>query len=271
MAPDSRHFYIIADFHTHTTYSHGKGSVEDNVRAGRERGLRFVGIADHGPANLFGIGVKDLDAYQDIRREAERCNLKYGDVEALTCAEANIITRDGDLDVPLAVARNLDVVLAGLHVMIRGKTASDSWVLAGRNFIARYSRWLRRRARVDNTKAVIEAVMKNPIDVITHPDFGVSIDTEELASACARTGAALEINARHASSSEDFIKTAAKQGVLFCVGSDAHCPEEVGDLECALHAAARSGLASDRIVNSAETFGERKVNWRNKWWKKVDL
>ena len=39
---------IIADYHTHTVYSHGKGSIEDNVKVAIEKNIEKIGISDHG-------------------------------------------------------------------------------------------------------------------------------------------------------------------------------------------------------------------------------
>ena len=36
-------YELLYDLHTHTTYSHGKGSIEDNVREAFNQGLEFVG------------------------------------------------------------------------------------------------------------------------------------------------------------------------------------------------------------------------------------
>ena len=32
---------ILADYHTHTVYSHGKGSIEDNVKVAISKGVVF--------------------------------------------------------------------------------------------------------------------------------------------------------------------------------------------------------------------------------------
>ena len=48
---------ITADYHTHTNYSHGKGTPEENVLAAIEKGLRRIAISEHAGAHLF-YGVR---------------------------------------------------------------------------------------------------------------------------------------------------------------------------------------------------------------------
>ena len=43
---------ILADYHTHTVYSHGKGSIEDNVKVAISKGIKKIGISDHGYKNV---------------------------------------------------------------------------------------------------------------------------------------------------------------------------------------------------------------------------
>ena len=38
---------FIGDYHTHTNYSDGKGSVMDNALAARQRGLKEIAVTDH--------------------------------------------------------------------------------------------------------------------------------------------------------------------------------------------------------------------------------
>ena len=68
-------YRIIADFHTHTRYSHGKGSIEDNVLAARRKGLEKIAITDHGFRHIrIGIKPNDVDK---MREEVQRLNDKY--------------------------------------------------------------------------------------------------------------------------------------------------------------------------------------------------
>ena len=43
---------ILADYHTHTIYSHGKGTIEDNVKVAILKGIETIGISDHGYGHL---------------------------------------------------------------------------------------------------------------------------------------------------------------------------------------------------------------------------
>ena len=50
-------YKMIADYHTHTIFSHGKGTIEDNVDWAIKKGLKEIAISDHGPGHLT-YGVK---------------------------------------------------------------------------------------------------------------------------------------------------------------------------------------------------------------------
>ena len=56
-----KQYRMIYDHHTHTIYSHGKGTILDNVRVAAAKGIRSIAITDHGEytarAALFGRGA----------------------------------------------------------------------------------------------------------------------------------------------------------------------------------------------------------------------
>ena len=53
-----RGYKILYDYHTHTVFSHGKGSIEDNVLSARKLGLKAVAISDH--------SVREAELHQKI-------------------------------------------------------------------------------------------------------------------------------------------------------------------------------------------------------------
>jgi putative hydrolase len=244
---------VFADYHTHTQYSHGSGTILDNARAAQKQGLEVLGIADHGPANWGHIGSTDLRVFDQIIAETKRVQQEISGLTILAGTEANIISYEGDLDIPVSLQKKLDQVLAGFHITIRPKSFHDGVKFLANRVTERLSPSQKQQARNDNTKAVVASVYHNDIDIITHPGLGISIDTPELARACVKNNTALEINTLHGVKSIAFIKAAAKEGVKFAIGSDAHQPERVGCLAAGVQAAQQAGLKPEQVINIKST------------------
>ncbi|TLM99921.1 PHP domain-containing protein, partial [bacterium] len=90
---------FFADYHTHTTYSDGRGSVRENVEAALARGLEAIGITDHGPKNI-GAGVAKAETYLAIKNEVRALAGEYEKINILVGAEADITGVDGSIDIP---------------------------------------------------------------------------------------------------------------------------------------------------------------------------
>ncbi len=244
---------VVADYHTHTRHSHGTGTVLQNARAAAARGLEAVGIADHGPRMYPWLGVRSPGTYDRIRREAREA-ARLTEVRVLTAAECNVVTPDGDLDLAARDLRKLDMVLAGLHLMVVPPSLSAAARLLLPNVGPwRWSGRARARARQTNTKALVEAVRRHPVDIVTHPGLHLPVDTRELARACAARGTRMEISSAHRETDEVYVRAAAREGVEFVLSSDAHRPSRVGDLEAALRVARRAGLSPERVYNVARS------------------
>lgn len=244
--------YLFADYHTHTRYSHGRGTVRDNVKAALVKGLEEIAISDHGPAHMFGIGMESVSVLDRIRQDATSAMEKHPGIKVLVGIESNVISVDGTLDLPPQFREKVDVMQAGLHLMVR----PSSWIAGLLFYSLHYFRWLgapiRSRSRIANTEAVVNAVYHNDVDIITHPGHRMDIDTLALARACAETNTALEINTSHRHITPEFIEVAAKQGAQFVIGSDAHTPERVADFDWGITLARQVGLTSEQIRNARE-------------------
>ena len=78
---------LTGDYHTHTPYSHGKNTVEENVARAKELGLKQIGISDHGFSHVaFGVRRRQIEAY---KADCKAATEKYG-VEVLVGIEAYI-------------------------------------------------------------------------------------------------------------------------------------------------------------------------------------
>jgi putative hydrolase len=238
---------VIADYHTHTVYSHGRGSIEDNVRAALDKGLKIIGITDHGPGHFF-IGIRGVPAFRRMQKEIQKMRYKYPEIEILFGVEANIVDTDGTIDVPLPIMRELDILLVGYHKMVMPRSIAAA-VIGAKNFIAGWTGHASEELRRKNTAAITAAVRRYPIDAITHPGLQVDIDTAELAHVCAEYGTALEINSSYGKELDGYIKTALATDARLVINSDAHTPARVGDFAAAYALVERVGVPRERIIN----------------------
>ncbi len=240
---------FFADWHTHSRYSDGRGTIEENVLAALSRGLDQLAVTDHGPRNI-GVGVKGIESYLRISEEIGALNREYRGITIKAGAEADIIALDGTIDLPARIIDRLDILTVGLHPYVLPATPGGLWSVVGINQLAQVSRSARQKARINNTKALKEAVNKYDIDFISHPDLKMPVDIAELSSVCTARGVALEINTGHHYDKEELVRVAAKTGVNFVVNSDAHFPETVGDLALGGALLEKFKVEAERVLNA---------------------
>jgi putative hydrolase len=237
----------IADFHTHTRWSHASGSIADNLRAAEQIGLKELGIAEHGP-NLLFVGVPRRK-WPGLSKNLKE-NRQTGTTRLLFNIEANVVSTNGDIDRPASITKELDMLLVGLHPRVLPVGLSSYWAYYGLRWLALLSRSQRHRLYDTFSQAMILCVEKHKVDIITHPGYGLPIDTEELARTCARRGTKLEINCRHTDAIAKDIAIAAKVSQIeFVIGSDAHHPGEVGRFEAGYRLIKALRIDRERIKN----------------------
>lgn len=241
-------YRLSYDLHTHTTFSHGKGSIEDNVRAAAARGLKTVGISDHGPGHVtYGIKRRNISV---MRKEVERLKPLYPEIGILLGIEANIINPSGKLDVTEEELRQFDYLLAGYHYGVFGENPAFALGLHVQNFVV--SGWLHTSTKTQkklNTELTVRAIYENNIKILTHPGDKGSFDIGEIALACADRGTLMEISTWHDWLTVDGIREASKTDARFVISSDAHTPERIGDCQGAVDRIIEAGLDFERVVN----------------------
>jgi len=235
---------VFADYHTHTVYSHGMGSIRENVEAAIEAGLEKIGIADHGYMHLgFGVRYENFDL---MRNEIERLKTEYREIEILLGVEANILDIEGRIDVDEHIRDIVDYVMAGYHFGSR----PTHMVRGSMNHALNYIKPLNHLSKEYNTRALVNAMKRNEIFIISHPGAKASIDLDRVAKAAIETDTALEINSSHGHLSLEELLQIKDTGVKFAIGSDAHRPSDVGDFTDALQRVEKAGISQQQIINS---------------------
>ncbi|MBQ8749932.1 MAG: PHP domain-containing protein [Clostridia bacterium] len=236
---------ILGDYHTHTVYSHGKGSVLENAIVAKEKGLKEIAITDHGFSHIaFNLKRSKL---KDLRRDIDEAMEKTG-VKIYLGVEANLMNYDGDVDITEEDLKTLEVVVMGFHKGIKNGIKSFFGFSMG-NILADYFKCHSKKRIEKNTQSYIKAVEKYPIDIISHLNLTAKVDVKRVAEACARTNTHIELNGKRIHFNEEEVKAMLETDVKFVISSDAHTPDRVGDDTLGMQVATMYNIPLERIVN----------------------
>lgn len=248
---------ITGDFHTHGSFSHGHGSAMENARVAHEKGLKSIAITEHGMNILIG-GLREKE-FEWSKKEIAAAQAAYPDVRIYYGIEADIISPDGEIDIPESLKDEFEVVLLGMHYFVWGTRFVNVVRIVWRNFFRRFIR-NKDRLREINTAALEKAMHRYKIDALSHlgtsmPDF----DIVRVAKACEETDTCIEINNKHCSLDFEQLRFLATTGCKYLVGSDAHDPERVGDVEAVLDMALEAGIDIKNILNVNGTYIPKRL------------
>jgi histidinol-phosphatase (PHP family) len=234
----------VIDLHVHTARcGHASGTIADYVEAARLAGISTIAFTDHLPLpdgypTEYAMDWPQLPQYvRDVcdARDAARAS---GGPEVLLGIEADWIPGFELLVSGALRSHEFDVVLGSVH-MIGGWAFDDPDRREG------YDAWTPDALWERFFDDLASAASTGLYDVMAHPDlvkkfrFGPDSDPqawyEEAASVFAENGVAIEVNTAGLRKpcaelypSMPFLKACRKRGVPATLGSDAHCPAEVG-------------------------------------------
>ena len=222
---------FVADLHVHTVASgHAYSTVKEIACAAAEKGLAMIALTDHGPGMPGGA-----HAYHFSNQIAIPDSL-FG-VRVLKGIEANVMDRQGKLDLDDFRLGKLDVVAVGLHTVCTPY------------------------GTVQENTAMMLAAMRNPfVDVVVHPgNPEYLIDEETMVKEAFRCGVALEVNnssltvSRKGSQShcDNIVGLAKVYGTKLIVGSDSHYCETVGVFSVAAELLEKYNIPAEQVLNTS--------------------
>ncbi len=242
---------INADYHSHTKYSHGKGTILDNYEMASAKGIKYLAITDHGLDHMiFGLRESDLPK---MRKEIDDINASSLSTKVLLGIEMNFKGENGEIDYPRKYPGLLDIVVCGYHKTALPSSIKDAFKIFVPSLIS--SKWQTKRQKTAATKMYINAIKKYKIDIISHINREIKTDVLEIAKVAEEYGTYLELSSRHCDLTDDeYDQIFNKTNVKFVLNSDAHKVNNIGKVDFALSIIKKFNVPIERIDNIGNRF-----------------
>ena len=235
------------DYHTHTIYSHGKGTIEENVLAAQKIGLKEIAITDHGFRHMM-YNVRRMD-FRYMREDVEFVKKKYPDINVYLGLETNLTSRFGKADVLSSDMPGLDLLICGYHKFVLPDKLSDFFKFFLPNFVFSNTDKNSKKTIARNTDAYIKLLESYDVDIVSHINYGIRADAVEVARACKHFGTYVELNGKRISMTDEDLAKIAAEDVEFICDSDAHSVGRVGDFSVPVACIERVGIPYSQIAN----------------------
>ena len=236
---------LRGDLHMHTTATDGRDSLEAMAAAAHAAGRSYIAITDHSKALAMANGLDERGALEHAAR-VRALNGRFEGLTLLAGIECDIL-EDGRMDLADDCLAQLDIVVASVH-----------------------SRFNQDEAQM--TDRVLRALECPWVDVLGHPTGRLllkrepaRVNMEQVATAAARHGVALEINCQpHRLDLNDaHARLARERGARLVVSTDAHSANELGNLRWGALLARRAWLEPDAVLNTRTVDELRPLLRRN--------
>ena len=221
----------VMDLHTHTIASgHAYNTIYEMARSASEKGLKLLGVTDHGPAMKSAVPRNYFNNFKMLPRELYGVKVMFG-------CELNILDYEGNVDLELPMLMKQDFTVASIH---------KACYQVG--------------TRAQNTDAYINAMANPYVQIIGHPDdTEIPVDYEGLVCAAKKHHVLLEMNSESLHPRCARVGTYAnylimleqckKYDVPIILDSDAHCEVDVGNHKRSQSILSQVGFPQELVIN----------------------
>ena len=227
------------DLHIHSTKSAcGYSTLNEILSYSSEKNMELIAVTDHGPfeTNNRSLMVPFM-MFDRSPKKIKNTKIIYG-------CESNFLDDEGNIGLDQDIIDGLDILLLGYH----GN---------------------RDKGYKDVTNAMITAIEKNPVTIITHPTYSKNpFDMETIIDFAIEKNVLLELN-------NSKIESDAKKGKLdpykmmitkvrdsgqkLIINSDAHFIHEIGNFDTIEQFWTELGLSEDIVINNYPTELTQKL------------
>jgi DNA polymerase (family X) len=219
-------------FHCHSTWSDGRGTIEEMAQAARQLGLKYLGISDHSQSLALANGLTP-ERVREQHAEIDQLNKRLDGITLLKGTECDILP-DGRLDYPDEILASFDFVVASIHT----------------NF---------NQTIEEMTARIVRAVSHPRVTMLGHATGRLllrrepyKVDMEAVFKAAAQYGTRIEINAHPARLDIDCLacKRARALGVGLVINPDAHGTQEIAYVRYGVDVARRGWIEKGDVLNT---------------------
>jgi DNA polymerase (family X) len=219
-------------FHSHTTYSDGKHSLEEMARHCQGLGYEYIGITDHSQRAVYAGGLTPA-VIQQQHAEIDHLNKVLAPFKIFKGIESDVLA-DGDLDYSDDVLARFDFVIASVHTGINmdQKKATDRIIKAIRNPYTTMLGHLTNRLLLRRE--------------------GFPVDHRAVIDACAECSVIVEINSNPWRLELDWrwVAYALSKNVFISVNPDAHDKESIQNMYYGVCVGRKGGLTQADTFNA---------------------
>ena len=227
--------------HNHTLASDGQDTLAAMAQAAAELGLEWLGIADHSKSSFQANGLdvkrleKQIEEIQSLNSKKPKCTLLSG-------TECDIL-KEGKLDFPDSLLKELDYVVASVH---SGFTSDEK----------------------EMTDRILRAIENPHVTCLGHPTGRLLLEREaypvnipKILDAAAANGTWIELNANPWRLDLDWRwwHKARDLGILCCINPDAHKTSHLRFLDFGVTLARKGWLRAQDVVNTRTLAQLRKL------------
>lgn len=221
---------LIADLHTHTSYSaHALNTISEMINEAVRLGLKAIAITDHGPSMPDSGHIWYFGNGEDLPDIIDGTLVLFG-------GEIDVMNVQGDMDLPASYMEKLDWVIASLH-----------------------KRFVRALSYEEATQLWLNVAQNPYVDMIGHCEqTGHEFDVDRVIPAFAANNKVVEFNGNSAvarpGGEENMLKIALackRYGCKVAVNSDAHSIYSIGKIHGVMEMLENIEFPQELVINSS--------------------
>ncbi|MGM0665163.1 MAG: DNA polymerase/3'-5' exonuclease PolX [Thermodesulfobacteriota bacterium] len=223
---------LCGDLHVHTKETDGHNTLVEMAEAAGKKGYEYLAVTEHSKRVTMARGF-DARKLEEQIKVIEEMNEKLEGVTLLKGIEVDIL-KDGSLDLPDGILRELDVVVCAVH----------------------YDRKL---SKEEMTGRIMKAMDNPNFNILAHPTGRLinerapyEVDLKKVVEKAKETGCFLEINAHpdRLDLCDRHCRMAKEAGVKLVISTDAHSTSDLAFMRFGVDQARRGWLEAEDVVNT---------------------